>query len=429
MKSAVKAVALFTLPFTLFGAVLAHAQSVPGQFQHVIIVVQENRSPDNLFGGVPSPQPSQYPWFEPGVDLAIAPTSTHNPQGGQPWCLGACFDPGHENNGWVYENKNGYPALNTNGCGLTTATGNYHITYCNAQPVCGSTKSQSWYGCSQPSPINLPTWPEEGYVSTTYDGVGGQSVIAPYVQIATRWGFANYFYQTNQGPSEPAHDFLFGGTSAPSGILAQGYYNYFDANNPSSSPAGCEGTQQLEMINPDGNFKDQTYGGPVYLGPCFEHLTMSDLLETNKLTWKYYTPTPNGIWTAPNSIGHICLQSGTAPGSSTCNNTDFTVNVLPPSKFFKDLPSGGTNILTSDLCALPNVAWIIPDGANSDHAGLKSPSDPYSTDIEGGPNWVATIVNAVGQATCKEPAGPYAGQPPWEDTVILVVWDDWGGWY
>jgi phospholipase C len=46
MKSAGKAVVLFIL----LGAALAHAQSLPN-FQHVIIVVQENRSPDNLFGG------------------------------------------------------------------------------------------------------------------------------------------------------------------------------------------------------------------------------------------------------------------------------------------------------------------------------------------------------------------------------------------
>ena len=84
MKSAVKAVVLFTLLFTLFGATLAHAQPVPGQFQHVILVIQENRTPDNLFGGVPGP--SGVPPFEAGVDLKQAPDATQ-------WCLGACFDP------------------------------------------------------------------------------------------------------------------------------------------------------------------------------------------------------------------------------------------------------------------------------------------------------------------------------------------------
>jgi len=72
------------------------------------------------------------------------------------------------------------------------------------------------------------------------------------------------------------------------------------------------------------------------------------------------------------------------------------------------------------------VAWIIPNGKNSDHPGGGSTD---STDKEGGPNWVASIVDAVGQATCVEPSGPWEGYPPWYDTVIFVVWDDWGGWY
>src|SRR6201999_28317 len=34
-----------------------------------------------------------------------------------------------------------------------------------------------------------------------------------------------------------------------------------------------------------------------------------------------------------------------------------------------------------------------------------------------GPSWVASIVNAVGNSDY------------WKDTVILITWDDWGGWY
>jgi phospholipase C len=68
-------------------------------------------------------------------------------------------------------------------------------------------------------------------------------------------------------------------------------------------------------------------------------------------------------------------------------------------------------------CNFPNsggVYFVVPDGRWSDHA----------TDNWGlGPDWVANIVNLVGNSTCNDP------QPNWNNTAILVVWDDWGGWY
>ena len=63
--------------FALFSPVLlvatvAVAQSIPqGTFKHIIIVVQENRTPDNLFGANPAgigPCSNEDP-FEVGVDI------------------------------------------------------------------------------------------------------------------------------------------------------------------------------------------------------------------------------------------------------------------------------------------------------------------------------------------------------------------------
>jgi len=109
------------------------------------------------------------------------------------------------------------------------------------------------------------------------------------------------------------------------------------------------------------------------------------------------------------------------------NNPYGIPNVIYQSQvFFMDAfttPVGGTGLL-ADICDLPNVTWIIPNGNWSDH-----PGGDVSTDVEFGPDWVASIINAVGNATCVEPSGPYQGQSPWNDTVIFVVWDDWGGFY
>ena len=34
-----------------------------------------------------------------------------------------------------------------------------------------------------------------------------------------------------------------------------------------------------------------------------------------------------------------------------------------------------------------------------------------------GPSWVASVVNAIGESSY------------WDSTAIVVLWDDWGGWY
>jgi phospholipase C len=59
---------------------------------------------------------------------------------------------------------------------------------------------------------------------------------------------------------------------------------------------------------------------------------------------------------------------------------------------------------------------VTPDGSYSDHAGSNG---------SGGPDWVASIVNAVGASACKNSdKSSY-----WQSTAVLITWDDWGGWY
>ena len=61
------------------------------------------------------------------------------------------------------------------------------------------------------------------------------------------------------------------------------------------------------------------------------------------------------------------------------------------------------------------ATWVVPDGRWSDH-----PSENLGL----GPDYVADIVNAVGGT------GPPANNCHfWDNTLILIVWDDWGGWY
>jgi Phosphoesterase family len=86
--------------------------------------------------------------------------------------------------------------------------------------------------------------------------------------------------------------------------------------------------------------------------------------------------------------------------------------------------SGNCN--ASTCSALPAVSWVIPDGSWSDHPGpliLNNNQKVYPS--VGGPSWVAAIVNAIG----VQSVGGTTDCGYWNNTTILITWDDWGGWY
>jgi phospholipase C len=142
----------------------------------------------------------------------------------------------------------------------------------------------------------------------------------------------------------------------------------------------------------------------THVAPCFEHQTLSDLLDTQGVSWRYYSVGAKSIWTAPNAISHICSARG-----KKCTGSEWTSHIdLNPADALSDISSG---------CNLRGVSWVIPTGSNSDHSG-----NPKNT---GGPSWVAQIVNAVGTSPCTNPDG----SSYWNSTAIIVTWDDWGGWY
>jgi len=221
------------------------------------------------------------------------------------------------------------------------------------------------------------------------------SEIRPYFALAEQYTFGDRMFQTNQGPSFPAHQFIISGTSAPSANS-----NLFAAENldVASDNAGCIAAPNITvaLIDPSGNESQTSY-------PCYEHPTLTDELNAKGISWKYYAPSPGSIWTAPNAIQHMCGPNNPPPNGTKCEGTDWVNRVSLQS------PQDPAPILT-DIGSnnLPAVSWIIPNAKNSDHAG--------ETD-GGGPSWVASIVNAIGNSSY------------WSNTVIFITWDDWGGWY
>ncbi|MFY9631384.1 MAG: alkaline phosphatase family protein [Candidatus Cybelea sp.] len=218
-----------------------------------------------------------------------------------------------------------------------------------------------------------------------------QSDIAPYWDLASQYALANNMFQTQGSGSFTAHqDLIRGGTV----IDTQGDSLIDDPDN--SKAWGCDSPMGTvtSLIN-GTKFKRNL--GPFPCTKSFQasgtdYLTLRDLLDTKSVSWKYYVPQlayyqPGAIWNAFDVISPVRY------GSEWGTNVDW-----PEKNVLKDIPNGH----------LPAVAWVIPDESNSDHPG-------YANDT--GPSWVSSVVNAVGESAY------------WDSTVVVVLWDDWGGFY
>lgn len=308
-------------------------------FQHVVIIFQENRTPDNLFHGLPGADIVNSGTNSAGQTIPLAPASLVNN-----------YDLDHSHAAFVEM----YDRGKMDGADKILIS-------------CAKNAS----GCP-------PANPQFKYVIP--------SEVQPYFQLAEQYTFGDRMFQTNQGPSFPAHQFIISGTSADTAAS-----NLFAAENPivpanaapTGEDAGCNAPMGtlVNMIDPSGMESSQKY-------PCFEHPTLTDSLDVQAVDWRYYAPSAphSSIWVAPDAIQHI--RSG----------GDWNKVILNETQVLTDIAN----------LQLPQVSWVIPSGQSSDHAGSNDGT---------GPSWVASVVNALGNS------------PYWSNTAIIITWDDWGGWY
>jgi len=332
------------------------------KIQHVVVIVQENRTPDNLF---------QDPvLIQRGADIAQQGVNSS----------GATITLAQTTLGIDYDLSHAHSAF-TQMCDLDAASGTCKMDGADLISI----------SCSKGASNCPPANAQFLYVDA--------ADVAPYFQMAEQYTFGDRMFQTNEGPSFPAHQFIISGTSAP----AAGS-NLFVAENPlgvagPGNNTGCTAppSEYVSLIDPTGSESTTMY-------PCFDHPTLTDQLNAKSISWRYYAPSAGSIWTAPNAIQHMCGPNAAPPNATSCTGSDWVNNVVlyttaNPAPILTDISNN----------QLPAVSWVIPAGKNSDHAG--------TTATTGGPSWVTSIVNAVGNS------------PYWANTAIFVTWDDWGGWY
>ena len=369
-------------------------------FKHIVILFQENRSPDNLFQGLCAPPYGSSTSCSTQPKAGQYNISTSNwlnkkSSTGVTQPISAPF-------GITYDMEHTHPGFESL-CDL------------NTQGQC-KMDGQAAVVCDNSAGGACPTNAQFDYVDYT------TGILNPYLELATQYGWANYMFQTNQGPSLPAHQYIFGATSAPSatddanGIFVSGnVWAPKGSGYEPNSDTGCLaplGEWDL-VITPSSAPNQLQYVNDPLGTLCFDRPTMATLLDEAAISWKYYTikainakgANPGGsFWTVPSSILSICQPDS---DFQNCTGTEWKNNV--------DL--NDADILTDiTQCNLSGMSWVLPIGQNSDHAG--------NVNNVGGPSWVASIVNEIGNDTTCENGKGY-----WSDTAIILVWDDWGGWY
>jgi len=335
------------------------------KLDHLIFIVQENRSFDHYFGTYP------------GADGI--PT---NPDGSFSTCApdtyqgGACLPP------YVSHSfdQNGGP----------------HAHNDSVNDVNGG-KMNGFIDSLPPRPGFCWTEPDQAKCAD-YLGPDGQPDVMstlPREQIPNYWSYADSFVLQDHmfAPVDswtlPSHLFLMSGWSAY-----------------------CPDTTDPMSCKTDINVSERSHRWEYGETPQYAWTDITYLLDRQNVDWRYYVgndtcwenppcPLPEG---GARKGYETSYNRNVLPGFTSFWNgeraTGVQDNVRPVNEFL-DAANNGT---------LPAVTWIAPTSNVSEH-----PSGPAT--IQTGMAYTTRLINAAMQS------------PEWDSTAIFLTWDDWGGFY
>ena len=284
---------------------VAHNTSGPyGKIQHIVIVIQENRTVDNIFGG---PKPF------PGADAV----SSGQTSGGKTKKLSKVYF---------------FPSLDVN---------NYHTNYlaaCNAP-------NPPPFTVGQPSPCRMNGFDKnqtflEGEIYSYLD----YSETKPYWDIAKKYTLADHFFMSHNSESYTAHQYLFSGQSndvIQDPVFPSGFYPPFLTPWGYDSPKGST----TYLLDPKTGQQSKNPDGPF---PCSNYKSLADLLNDKQKSWRLYA------WTKHENINALDVNKSIRYSDLWDNGTNFRE---PETKFLKDIKNKNL--------PLADVTWILPGPLSS----------------------------------------------------------------
>jgi phospholipase C len=219
-----------------------------------------------------------------------------------------------------------------------------------------------------------------------------------YYKYADRFVLADHFFTSMYGPTTPEHIYT---------VAAQAKGIVDNSQNSSTSAQYCDDPTEtaphfISHINKKTRKKimhweehvQDNYPTNVYkiahywkqMRLCFDIKILPDELNTAGISWKYYAD-PDNFQNIMQAIKHVRF------------GPDWN-KVQLPDKFLADVKHH----------RMPQVSWINPPASYNEHPG-------GGISVCAGENWTVQYLNAIQQS------------PYWKDTAVVIVWDDFGGFY
>ncbi|MGZ5300078.1 MAG: phospholipase C [Actinomycetota bacterium] len=218
-----------------------------------------------------------------------------------------------------------------------------------------------------------------------------------YWAYADRFVLADHFFTSMYGPTLPEHLYAVAAQSneiVDNKSTTDTPGNYCDDSTefatrfePRLSAGELRRIMQLEeaiTANSDNAYAIGNYWDSVRL--CFDIDVLPDQLEEAGISWKYYA-NENAWMNVLQMIKHVRYSA-------------MWSKVRAPEEFVQDVRRG----------EMPQVSWIIPSESYNEHPG-------GGKSVCAGENWTVHQVNTIMKSDY------------WESTLIVVVWDDFGGFY
>ncbi len=366
------------------------------KIQHIVIIMQENRSFDHYFGTYP------------GADGLANAQATATAEGTPTVCLPdprpgvGCAVPYHTTAQVNYGAAHDYRAAQADIDG--GAMDGFVVNAC-----AGGAINPSCLATATPPPGGPTATPAPLDVMSYHTGA----------EIPNYWAYAGHYV---------LQDHMFAPSASYSALTHLYMVSGWSATCLNSYPLSCtNAVSETNIINDFLTPVATAQPLPIYAWTDITWLLQHRQVDASgtpvasgtpaPVSWAYYVGngTLTNCYPAPTTVvtdsGTLCnpvsLQPYTGtpliwnplPLFTTVQRDNQISNVQPLSSFYDALKHG---------TPLPSVMWFVPDQLHSEHP-------PFA--VADGQAYVTAVVNALMQS------------PIWRSTAIFVAWDDWGGFY